>query len=205
VAMPMLALTLYSFLPTWLSNRTTIARLGIGGGTGNMIRREDYEAAGGHEALRAAVVDDVGMARLLRRRGRKTIVSRADELVSVRMYESRRAIIDGFTKNMFAALDRSYAGTAAFLVFSVVFHLLPYAWAATGELFSILTVGLITLTRALLFLAIRYPFHYALWAHPFMILVWIWIAVRSMWVTGVRRRLAWRGRSYDAAGTRFGA
>jgi hypothetical protein len=42
-------------------------------------------------------------------------------------------------------------------------------------------------------------------AHPLMMMVWSWIALRSMWMTGVKRKLAWRGRIYDASGTRFGA
>lgn len=204
VAMPMLAMALYVFIPTWLSNRTTFARLGIGGGTGNMIRRSDYEAAGGHETLRDAVVDDVGMARLLRRHRCRTVVVRAGELVSVRMYEGGRAIVEGFTKNSFAVFGRSYIWTLAVVALSLIFHVLPYAWAAAGEWLAVATVILITLTRALLFRSLRYPFHYALWAHPAMILMWTWIMLRSMWLTGVRRQLAWRGRSYDAAATRFG-
>ena len=105
IAMPMLALALFSFIPTWFSNRTTIARLGVGGGTGNLIRRPDYEAAGGHEALRDAVVDDVATARLLRRHGRRTVVVRAGDLVSVRMYDGARAIVDAASSPERASLD----------------------------------------------------------------------------------------------------
>ena len=45
----------------------------------------------------------------------------------------------------------------------------------------------------------------ALLLHPLQMLLWTFIMLRSMWITGVRRRLTWRGRSYDAAQTRFGA
>ena len=203
VAMPQLAFALFAMIPTWLSNRTRIVRLAIGAGTGNLVRRDDYDAAGGHEALRDAVVDDVATARLLRRSGRRTLVVRAEDFVSVRMYEGGRAIIDGFTKNAFAVLDRSYVIALLVLVLGIVFHVLPYILAAGGELLSIVTVGIITLTRVVLFLSLRYPLHFAIWAHPLMILVWSWIWIRSAWMTGVRRRLAWRGRSYDAGGTRF--
>jgi hypothetical protein len=37
------------------------------------------------------------------------------------------------------------------------------------------------------------------------VLLWLWIIIRSTWVTGVRNRLTWRGRTYDATKTRFGA
>lgn len=203
VAMPQLAFALFSMLPTWLSNRTRIPLLGVGSGTGNLIRREAYESAGGHEALRGAVIDDVATGRILRRRGYRTLIVRAEDLVSVRMYEGGRAVVHGFTKNGFAVLHRSYVLTLLVVVLGIVVHVLPYAWAATGELLSIATVVIITLTRIILFAALRYPLHYAVWAHPLMILVWTWIWLRSMWMTGVRRRLIWRGRSYDARQTRF--
>ena len=205
VVMPQLALVVYSLLPTWLANRTTIGVLGVGGGTGNMIWRRDYDALGGHAALRDAVIDDVGLARLVRRSGRRTGVVRAEDLVSVRMYEGGREIIDGFTKNTFSVFDRSYVATIIVTILGIVFHIVPYALALAGHPVAIATVGLITLTRLLVFASLGYRLHYALWAHPLMMLVWTWITLRSMWITGVRKRLAWRGRSYDAGRTRFGA
>src|SRR5687768_1778736 len=205
LAMPYLAFTAYSILPTWFANRTRIPILGVGGGTGNLVRRDHYDAVGGHASLREAVVDDVATARLLRRRGYQTTVAGASSLTSVRMYEGRREIVEGFTKNIFAVFQRSYALTLTLAVLGVIFHVLPYWWALTGELLSVLTVALITMTRLILFASLRYPLHYAVWAHPFMILFWTWLWIRSMWITGIRRRLAWRGRTYDPDRTHFGA
>jgi chlorobactene glucosyltransferase len=196
VAMPQLAMAGFTFLPTWLANRTTIPLLGIGGGVGNMVRRADYEAAGGHETLRNEVVDDVGTARMLRRTGRRTVVARADDLVSVRMYESRRAIVEGFTKNTFAAFGRSYALTILFALLGVIVHVLPYGWALTGDPLAIATVVVITMTRIALFTSLGYPLLDALWMHPLTILFWTWLSLRSMWITGVRKRLTWRGREF---------
>lgn len=205
LAMPYLAVIVYSILPTWLSNRTRIPILGIGGGTGNLIRRDHYDAVGGHQSLREAVVDDVGMARLLRRNHYRTTVVSANALTSVRMYEGGRAIVEGFTKNIFTVFQRSYLLTVSIGILAVVFHVLPYWWALRGELMSVVSVALITATRLVLFSALQYPMHYAIWAHPFMILFWTWVSFRSMWITGVRRQLAWRGRTYEADRTRFGA
>lgn len=205
LAMPYLAFAAYSILPIWLANRTRIPILGVGGGTGNLVRRDHYEAAGGHAALRDAVVDDIATARLLRRSGYRTTVARASSLVSVRMYEGRRAIVEGFTKNIFATFHRSYVLTVTLAILGLVFHVMPYVWAVAGEIVSVVTVVLITATRLILFAALRYPLHYAVWAHPFMIVFWTWLWIRSMWITGVRGELAWRGRSYDAGRTNFGA
>ncbi len=205
VVMPNLAVFAFTFLPMWLTNRTRIALIAIGGGPGNMVRRVDYDAAGGHVALKDAVVDDVALARLLRRNGRRTEVARADHYVSVRMYHGLGEIVRGFTKNAFSVFGRSYLVAGFFLTMAFVFHLLPYALALTGDWAAIATIVLISLTRVILFRAIGYRLDNALFAHPLMMATWCWILTRSIWVTGIRRRLEWRGRSYDARRTRFGA
>lgn len=205
IAMPNLAFFVYTVLPLWLSNRTRWPLLAIGGGTGNLIRRADYDAIGGHEALRDAVVDDVGLARLVRRSGRRTTVALADRLVSVRMYEGLGEIVRGFTKNGFAVVGRSYVTMAVFLALGFVLHVLPFFLALRGDAFSIASVAVLTLTRVILFTALGYRLDNALFGHLPMLAVWYYIMLRSVWYTGIRRQLLWRGRTYDARGTKFGA
>ena len=204
-SMPMMPMVFHTFMPTWLSNRTRFARLAIGGGTGNLVLRENYDRSGGHEELRDAVVDDIALARLIRRHGGRTEIVRAEDLVSLRMYRGLREVIDGFTKNTFSALGRNYV--AGFLVVAgcIVFHVLPYALALTGDRISIATIVIISVTRVILFRALRYRLDAAVFLHPVMAAIWTWIFIRSIWLTGIRRKLLWRGRTYDARETRFGA
>lgn len=204
VAMPYLAFAAWSVLPLWLSNRTRIPYLAVGGGPGNMIRRDDYDDLGGHVSLCDALIDDIGLARLVRRSGRRTEIVRADEMISVRMYHGLGEIVRGFTKNFFAAFERSWVLIATYFGVTLLFHLMPFALAVTGDRVALATVALIGITRLVLFLGLGYRWDSALFAHPLMAGVWIWIAVRSVWSTGIRRRVVWRGRAYDAAGTRFG-
>jgi chlorobactene glucosyltransferase len=205
VAMPQLTVFALGFLPTWLSNRTRVVLLAIGSGAGNMIRRADYESIGGHTSLKDSVVDDVALARLARRSGLGTIAVNAVDLVAVRMYRGAREIVNGFTKNLFAVLGRSYFWTIVFAILGVLFHVYPYVMALLGEWISIITVVIITITRLVIFHSARHPLIYALFVHPLMVMFWTWISLRSMWLTGVRRQLVWRARTYDAAQTRFGA
>jgi glycosyltransferase involved in cell wall biosynthesis len=204
-AMANLTMFGFTFLPTWLGDRLRVTTLAIGGGTGNLIRRADYEAIGGHEALKAAVIDDIGLARHVRSSGRHTELVRADDLISVRMYHGLGEIVRGFTKNAFATMDRRYVFVTFGLLLALLVNVFPYLRAATGDRLAIVTIGLITLTRVILFLAVRYPLWSALLLHPLQVLIWTFIMARSMWITGVRRQLDWRGRSYDAGRTRFGA
>ncbi|HEV7485107.1 MAG TPA: glycosyltransferase family 2 protein [Thermoanaerobaculia bacterium] len=204
-SMPMMPMAFHTFLPTWISNRTRFARLALGGGTGNLVVRQVYEASGGHEQLSDAVVDDIALARLVRRHGGKTEIVRAEDLVSLRMYRGLGEVIDGFTKNTFSALGRNYV--AGFLVVAgcVIFHIVPYVLALTGDRISIATIVIISLTRLILFRSLRYRLDAALFLHPVMAAIWTWIFIRSIWLTGIRRKVIWRGRTYDARHTRFGA
>jgi hypothetical protein len=136
--------------------------------------------------------------------GRRTEVARADHLVTVRMYEGLGEIVRGFTKNGFAAVGRSYFWMAVFLLLGFILHVLPFALALTGDAFSIATVVVLTLARVILFSSLRYRLDNALFGHPLMIAVWAVILLRSTWYTGVRKQLSWRGRTYDAEGTKFG-
>ncbi|HEY0158754.1 MAG TPA: glycosyltransferase family 2 protein [Thermoanaerobaculia bacterium] len=203
VAIVNLVVVAFTMLPLWATNRTRIAVFGVGGGPGNLVRREDYDAVGGHEALRDAVVDDVGLARLMRRGGRRTEAALANDMVSLRMYHGLREIVDGFTKNAFAVVNRSYLVMLFVFLFGGVVQLLPYVLAVTGDLIGLVTVGLIAVSRLILFAALRYRVDNALLGHLPMQLIWFWIFARSVWVTGVRRQLLWRGRSYDARRTKF--
>lgn len=204
VVMPYLATFAFTLIPLWMANRSRRVLLAIGGGPGNLVRREAYFAAGGHAALQGAVVDDVGLARLLRSHGSRTEVVRADDEVSVRMYHGLREIVEGFTKNSFAVLEYSYLLSLLLLAGAVVVHLLPYALAVTGNALALTAVGLITVTRLILFHSLRYRLSNALLGHPLMVVTQCFILLRSIWLTGIRRRVHWRGRTYDAGTTRFG-
>jgi hypothetical protein len=205
IAMPNLATMVFSVMPLWLANRSRLRLLAAGGGPGNLVRRTAYDAAGGHEALKNAVIDDVALARLIRGKGARTEMVVASELVSVRMYDGLRETIEGFTKNAFTVFGRSYAALACIIAYTLLVHILPYALALTGDRLALLTVCTITLTRIILFAALRYRIDNAVLADVPMVLLWVFIFLRSAWITGVRGELRWRGRRYDAAHTKFGA
>ena len=204
IGMPMLPFV-FAMVPLWLANRWQRPGLAIGGGAGNFVRRESLEAIGYFTNLRDAVVDDIGLAQLVRQHGGRTHGVRAEHLVHVRMYHGTRAIVEGFTKNLFPAIGRSYVIATPLFALLIACHLLPYGLAVSGDRYAIATVILISATRALLFGAMGYSILNAIFLHPLMIGMWAYIFLRSVWITGVRKQVRWRGRVYDATQTRFGA
>ncbi len=65
-----------------------------------MIRKEAYEAIGGHAAVRAEVLEDVALAVRAKQAGLRLIFEPDDGLVRVRMYASFGAMWEGWTKNL---------------------------------------------------------------------------------------------------------
>lgn len=205
VIIPNLAVMAFSVVPLWIANRTRIPWLAVGGGPGNLVTRAAYKAAGGHESLRDAVIDDVALGRLLRRRGYRTVAIRADAHISVRMYHGLREIIRGFSKNSFAIFDYRFDVLVTAVVASGLMNVAPYLLALAGEPYAAAAILVIILSRLILFIALGYGVLNALFAHPLMMLAWFYILMRAVWFTGIRRQVRWRGRTYDARKTRFGA
>ena len=65
-----------------------------------LIRRDAYEAIGGHAAVRGDVLEDVALARLAKDAGVRLFFAPDEGFVRVRMYSTFRAMWEGWTKNL---------------------------------------------------------------------------------------------------------
>ncbi|MDP6635578.1 MAG: glycosyltransferase family 2 protein [Phycisphaerae bacterium] len=98
-----------------------------------LMRRDVYEAAGRHEAVKDQVNEDMHMADLIKKSGRKLRVLRGDGLYKVRMYTSFKQIIRGWSRIFFGTFGTLKRLTISFLLMAVM-GLLPYAAALIGLL-----------------------------------------------------------------------
>ncbi len=64
-----------------------------------LIRREAYDAIGGHAAVATAILEDVELAKRAKQAGRKLYFHFSD-VVSARMYRSFGEMWEGWTKNL---------------------------------------------------------------------------------------------------------
>lgn len=65
-----------------------------------LVRRDVYDRIGGHAAVKGAVLEDVELAALVKRRKLGLRFRNAPEAVSARMYRSFGAMVEGWTKNL---------------------------------------------------------------------------------------------------------
>jgi chlorobactene glucosyltransferase len=212
VLMPYLAAA-YMYGPAFFVNSDLQRRFAAGGGSGMLVRREALEAAGGYEALRESVIDDIGLAIRVRRAGGRCRMVLADDRVRLRMYRGFMEVVDGFTKNIaFVFEGWMGAGLVLSTLFSWVAWTLPLAVLiasvagaaipAVDVMLAAAGLALAVIARLVLALFLGYP----LWpaaTHPLLATVWMGIAARSFSWRFLRRKLLWRGRHYDAARARF--
>lgn len=77
-----------------------------------MVLRDAYEAVGGHAAIAGEVLEDVALARLLKRSGFGIYFTAPIGIVRTRMYRNFQAMWQGWTKNLYPLVGGTPRATA---------------------------------------------------------------------------------------------
>lgn len=177
----------------------------MGFGAFLMFKRFAYESIGGHEAGKADVLEDVLIAKRLKKAGFKLLVADAKRLFSIRMYYGFREIWTGWRKNMFLAMRRSVPRALYYVSMVLAFVLTPYlilAWnvaVGTGILWLGLSLfGVIMVFAASIKTCDELEMHRInACLFPIGAVVMAAIMINSMIQILVFSRAEWRGRVYS--------
>jgi chlorobactene glucosyltransferase len=180
-----------------------------------LIRREAYDAAGGHAAVRERFVEDIALAGKVKAAGFRIRVALVRGIVTCRMYAGLDQLVRGWSRILYDALDRR-AGRLLIrlldvLVFCQAGHLallasLGMLAAGIAPVLAWRILGLSVLHHVLMFLVFRMIYRtsvpgsrYAAW-YPLGNLVIDAILLRAIrsCLTG---RITWRGTDYGAGRT----
>lgn len=96
---PLMHFILLGFLPIHRMRRSSDPAFAAGCGQLFLTRRDAYDRAGGHAAIRGTLHDGLKLPRAYRRAGLRTDVCDATELAVCRMYRSAGAVWGGLAKN----------------------------------------------------------------------------------------------------------
>lgn len=99
------------YAPTSQINRDR-GRRGLGVGAFNLIRREAYQAIGGHAALQLEVLDDVELGMLVRQAGRRQRVYSGMTELEAEWADSAWGMVRSIEKNWFAGVNYSFVQAA---------------------------------------------------------------------------------------------
>lgn len=92
-----------------------------------LIRRDVYEAVGGHAAIRGEILEDVALARRAKQAGYRLNFARGENIAQTRMYRRFGEMWRGWTKNLFGLLGSSYGAVAAAVAKILLADFLPSA------------------------------------------------------------------------------
>jgi glycosyltransferase involved in cell wall biosynthesis len=175
------------------------SRLAAANGQFVLVERKAYFDMGGHEAVADSLLEDVALARLIKRRKLGLRFRYAPDALSTRMYRSFGAMAEGWTKNL-ALLFGNALFLAAWRMLDVVLIvvlpiLLLYFYQPVARV-AFVILWLRTLWRVYS-RAAKSNFPASDCALSILgIPLFCALLVRSWFHHTIKRRVAWKGRSY---------
>jgi glycosyltransferase involved in cell wall biosynthesis len=170
-----------------------------------LITREAYDAVGGHAAIAASLLEDVALARAVKRSGRKIFFRYGGDAVRTRMYRSFAQLREGWTKNL-VLLFPSPLRLAALRATEFVLIVASLALAAAGVFRErwqpAVPTALLCLVLYSFFLARIRRAHFSSGANSlalFGLPVFSYLLLQS-WIIHRGGRVNWQGRTYGAYG-----
>jgi cellulose synthase/poly-beta-1,6-N-acetylglucosamine synthase-like glycosyltransferase len=132
VISPTLGIMLVQLYPVNHVNDPKRPNVALAAGGFLLIRRTAYEDAGGHAAVRGEVIEDIHLARLVKKRGWRLHTTGSVKLATTHMYGTLAEIWRGMRKNAFALMDYRLSTFAWSLVLWTVMAWTPVAALIAG-------------------------------------------------------------------------
>ncbi len=198
---PFFSWVIYCFTPLWLAYRLRLPALVTAVGQALLFRRAAYEAIGGHGAVRAAITEDLELARRVKAGGYRWRMLHIADRVSCRMYRSGREAGAALSRNLFAAFGFRLIPFLFAWGWLLVLFWRPYvelglhAFGQSGApLAAVLTcIGLALVLWLFVYHQLGLPLTPVL-VYPVTVLAMAGIALRSLWLA-LSGRLVWKDRA----------
>jgi glycosyltransferase involved in cell wall biosynthesis len=186
-------------------------KLAAANGQFMLFTREAYDRIGGHAAVAREILEDVALARLVKKRGLGLRFRYAPDALSTRMYRTNDQMVEGWCKNLnllFAncrtlACVRMLDFLLLFClpVLSWIYWRMPIAPLVNVPLLTAgVLVGLLWVRTIVRFYArvrkSNFPWGNCLLT-PLGLPLFVYLLVRSWWLHHVKKQVAWKGRAYS--------
>ena len=194
---PLIHFILLGFLPVSRMRRSTNPGYASGCGQLMMVRRPEYEAAGGHSAIRTSLHDGIKLPAAFRKAGFRSDIFDATDIATCRMYTNASAVWSGLAKNA----TEGIAGPGPIAPFTVILicgQVLPFFLLPAAPALMAIAIGMALLPRAVAAVRFRQPVLGVI-LHP----VGITLLLSIQWYAFTRRLLGrpagWKDRIYNPA------
>lgn len=183
--------------PWQVSNPKKNAHVGIG--AFNMLRASVYRMIGGHAAIRMRPDDDIKLGKLVKQKGYRQEIRYAAEYLAVEWYHSILELIRGLEKNTFAGAEYSITLVLSGAVMQLLLSVWPIAALFVLEGIPQYVYGgaVFISTVSACDSAQRHhmPWYYGM-GYPFATVLFVYIILRTMFMTLRQGGMYWRGTFY---------
>ncbi len=114
-------------LPVRTAERSRRPSLAAANGQFLVIRADTYRRVGGHAAVAGEVLEDLALARAVKRAGGRAAPADGSTLASCRMYRSGRELRDGYAKSLWAAFGSPARAVGPVAALALAYLLPPLA------------------------------------------------------------------------------
>jgi hypothetical protein len=193
---PLLQWSWLTFLPLRAMERSPRPSLAAAGGQWLVADRAGYQRAGGHAAVRTEVLEDIALARAVKRAGGRIALADGSPLATCEMYPSWRELTAGYTKSLWASFGSPFAAGAVVVILLFLYAAPPVAAVLLPARFALVALAayaLGVLGRVVAAAATGGRAWPDALAHPVSIVLFGRLVIQSF---RLRRagRLTWRGR-----------
>jgi 4,4'-diaponeurosporenoate glycosyltransferase len=162
--------------------------------------RVAYESVGGHASVSSELLDDVALARRYRQSSRRVACLGGRGSLSFRMYpRGVRQLLEGWSKNV-AAGARSTRVLTLLLIVAWISVCIETSVALAGARDGVALTVYVLVVAQVAWMLRRIGRFGALTAmlYPIPLAFFLLVFVRSTYLTLVRRRVSWKGRTFSS-------
>lgn len=176
---PLLQWSWLTTLPLRVAERSPRESLAAANGQFLVVDTAAYQRAGGHAAVRTAMLEDIGLLRAVKRAGGRGGVADGTRLATCRMYDGWAELRDGYAKSLWSAFG-SPAGAAGVLAGLGLAYVVPPLAALRGSRAGLTGYLAGVAGRALVGRRVEARVWPDALAHPVSVLMFGWLTVRSI-------------------------
>jgi len=203
---PIIHFLFFAYLPNDLITKTKRTSVSAANGQFMFFRKSAYNEINGHQSVKNNLVEDVFLAKEIKKAGKRMALADGTEFVTCRMYTNFSEAFRGFSKNLFAGFSFDLLMFLVFIVHLPIVYIIPqllpvlYIFLPESNFFSMVEIPLI-LTAIPIIIRIIMSFRFRLsfsaaFLHSLTALFTMAISINSILWAYSKKGVQWKDRAY---------
>ena len=197
-----------ALLPLIMVKRSKNPLFSTANGQFLLFKREVYKKIGGHESIKAKVLEDIHISKQVKKWGYKFMIFDGSKNIYCRMYRSFKELIRGFSKFMYAAFDFKIFTMSFVILFFIAVFLSPFILIPLGivvfewsrEIIGLLIIQIFAVLTMRTILAVRLKSRAIdIFLHPLSTAYILLICINSVLQVKFGEGVCWKDRRYDVS------